>query len=72
MNWKMKSKREVVNDLKEQGVNVTYEDGVVMFHGITMQSAKKLCKVVGYNSSYGCKESMNEHSSFDGQISKRS
>ena len=63
MNWKMKSKREVVNDLKEQGVNVTYEDGVVMFHGITMQSAKKLCKVVGYKGSYGVKEHINGNES---------
>ena len=60
MTWKMKSKTEVVNDLKEQGVNVTYEDGVVMFHGITMQSAKKLCKVVGYNGSYGVKEGSDD------------
>lgn len=56
----MKSKRDVVNDLKEQGVNATYEDGVVMFHGITMQGAKKLCKVVGYNGSYGVKEGSDD------------
>lgn len=59
----MKSKREVVSELQEQGVNASYEDGVVMFHGITMQGAKKLCKVVGYKGSYGCKEHINGNES---------
>lgn len=64
----MKSKREVVSELQEQGVNASYEDGVVMFHGITMQGAKKLCKAVGYKGSYGCKEIKNEFHSTDRTI----
>ncbi len=64
----MKSKREVVSELQEQGVNASYEDGVVMFHGITMQSAKKLCKTVGYKGSYGVKEIKDELRITDGTI----
>lgn len=64
----MKSKREVVSELLEQGVNASYEDGVVMFHGITMQGAKKLCKVVGYKGSYGCKEIKDELCITDGAV----
>lgn len=49
----MKSKREVCEELKSQGVNADVESGILWLYGISMRSAKKLLREVGYDASFG-------------------
>lgn len=51
----MTDKRDAVCRLREQGYDVSDEEGVVMFHGTSHKDAERACNAIGYNSSFGSK-----------------
>ena len=67
----MVAKRDALDQLKKNGFDVNYQDGLLMFYGIDFKAATKACKTIGYNSSYGCRErkdKVNEQSGVDRKI----
>ena len=56
----MTDKREAVCMLREQGYDVSDEEGVVMFYGTPHRDAERACKAIGYTASYGSKERRKE------------
>lgn len=49
----MKTKFDVCEELKNQGVHAEVDRGILWLYGISMRSAKKLLREVGYDASFG-------------------
>lgn len=49
----MKTKFDVCEELKNQGIHAEVDRGILWLYGISMRNAKKLLKSLDYDSTFG-------------------
>lgn len=49
------NKLQTVAALKEKGIDVTYEEGVIYLNGVRLEEARALLSDLGYHASFGIK-----------------
>lgn len=54
------NKLQTVTDLKEKGINVSYEEGVIYLNGVRLEEARALLSDLGYHASFGIKGGPDE------------
>ncbi len=56
-----KRKQEAVLELQKKGFDVYNDHGIVMFRNIEFKDARKACKGIGYEGSYGIRKENETH-----------